>query len=118
MKKDVERLAAVLAMTPPGRRVAVEFRHESWFDDETYAALRAAGAALCVADAEDFSVPFVATAPWGYLRLRRKDYDDAALAAWAEKIRTAAWTDALVYFKHEDEGRAPALAAKLEQALT
>ncbi len=117
MKKDVARLAAVLAMTPAGRRVAVEFRHESWFDDETYAALRAAGAALCIADTEDFTVPFVATAPWGYLRLRRKDYDDAALASWAAKLAGATWDDALVYFKHEDEGRAPALAERLRTAL-
>jgi len=117
MKKDVARLAAVLAMTPPGRRVAVEPRHESWFDDEIYATLRAAGAALCIADADDLSVPFVATAPWGYLRLRRLDYDDAALASWAARIRGAGWSDAVVYFKHEDEGRAPALAARLEKAL-
>lgn len=117
MKKDVPRLAAVLAMTPPGRRVAVEFRHESWFDDETYAALRASGAALCIADSEEHSVPFIATAAWGYLRLRRPDYDDAALASWAARIRAAEWTDALVYFKHEDEGRAPALAERLRTAL-
>ena len=117
MKKDVERLAAVLAMTPAGRRVAVEFRHESWFDDETYATLRAAGAALCIADADELTVPFVPTAPWGYLRLRRLDYDDAALASWAARIRGAGWSDAAVYFKHEDEARAPALAVRLEKAL-
>jgi uncharacterized protein YecE (DUF72 family) len=104
-------------MTPPGRRVAVEFRHESWFDDETYAALHAAGAALCIADAEDFSVPFVATAPWGYLRLRKPDYDAAALASWAAKLRAAAWSDAVVYFKHEDEGHAPRLAEALGRAV-
>ncbi len=117
MKKDVGRLAAVLAMTPAGRRVAVEFRHESWFDDETYAALRAAGAALCIADAEELTVPFVATAPWGYLRLRRVAYDDAALAEWTTKIRGAGWSDAVVYFKHEDEGRAPVLAERLEKTI-
>jgi uncharacterized protein YecE (DUF72 family) len=117
MKKDVGRLADVLAMTPAGRRVAVEFRHESWFDDETYAALRQAGAALCIADTEEFTVPWVATAPWGYLRLRRVDYPAAELAAWAAKIRGAGWTDAVVYFKHEDEGHAPRLAKGLQEAL-
>jgi uncharacterized protein YecE (DUF72 family) len=117
MKKDVGRLADVLAMTPAGRRVAVEFRHESWFDDETYAALRKAGAALCIADTEEFTVPWVATAPWGYLRLRRVDYPAAELAAWAAKIRAAGWTDAVVYFKHEDEGNAPRLAKGLQEAL-
>jgi uncharacterized protein YecE (DUF72 family) len=117
MKKDVTRLATVLALTPPGLRVAVEFRHESWFDDETYSCLRSAGAALCIADAEDLTVPFVSTAPFGYLRLRRKNYNSAALARWAEKIRAAGWRDAVVYFKHEDKGRAPRLAEKLKAAL-
>jgi uncharacterized protein YecE (DUF72 family) len=117
MKKDVGRLAAVLAMTPAGRRVAVEFRHESWFDDETYDVLRAAGAALCIADAPDFTVPFVATAPWGYVRLRKVDYDAAEIASWAAKVRGAGWSDAVVYFKHEDTGSAPVLAEQLRKAL-
>jgi uncharacterized protein YecE (DUF72 family) len=117
MKKDVPRLSSILAMTPVGRRVAVEFRHESWFDDETYESLRTAGAALCIADSDEHSTPFVATAPWGYLRLRRPDYDDSALARWASKILAADWTDAVVYFKHEDEGRAPVLAERLRAAL-
>ena len=46
----------------------------------------------------------VATADWGYLRLRRRDYDDAALASWAERIRAQPWREAYVFFKHE-EGR-------------
>jgi uncharacterized protein YecE (DUF72 family) len=117
MKKDLPRLVEVLRMTPPGRRVAVEFRHESWLDEETYAALRTAGAALCIADAEELSVPFVKTAPWGYLRLRRARYTKAALEAWAARIRDAGWTDACVYFKHEDEARGPAFAAKLRAIL-
>jgi uncharacterized protein YecE (DUF72 family) len=118
MKKDLPRLAALLALTPPGRRVAVEFRHESWFEGEdTFATLRAAGAALCIADAEDFTVPFVQTAAWGYLRLRKPRYDAAALAGWAAKIRAAGWTDACVYFKHEDEGHAPVFAEQLGRAL-
>ena len=115
-KKDLDRLRSFLAALPGGRRTAFEFRHESWFDDETYSCLRSAGAALCIADAEDLTVPFVSTAPWGYLRLRRKNYNSAALARWAEKIRAAGWRDAVVYFKHEDKGRAPRLAEKLKAA--
>ena len=50
LKKDAPRLRAFLALLPADRRVAFEFRHESWFDDEVYEALRARGAALCAAD--------------------------------------------------------------------
>jgi uncharacterized protein YecE (DUF72 family) len=118
LRKDLPRLQdflGVLATTAPGLRAAFEFRHESWFGDDLYSALRAAGAALCVAEAEDFVTPLEATASWGYLRLRRQDYDDAALGSWADRIRRQAWGDAFVYFKHEDEGRGPQLAERLIQ---
>ena len=49
-------------------------------------------------------------ASWGYLRLRRADYDDRDLAAWAERISDTDWSDAYVFFKHEDAGAGPRLA--------
>jgi uncharacterized protein YecE (DUF72 family) len=55
----------------------------------------------------------VATADWGYLRLRRADYGDAELAAWAERLRGQPWSEAYVFFKHEDAGRGPELARRL-----
>ena len=84
----------------------------SWFEEDVFAALRAKGAALCVAEDEELVTPLVATAPWGYLRLRHQDYDDAAVAAWAEKVRGQPWSEAYVFFKHEDAGSGPKLAAE------
>jgi uncharacterized protein YecE (DUF72 family) len=110
LKKDLPRLEAFLATLPPAVKAAVEFRHESWFTDDVYAALQARNAALCVADSEELSTPFEATANWGYLRLRRQDYDDAALAAWGDRLRGQPLGDTYVFFKHEDEGRGAALA--------
>src|SRR4029078_3646757 len=46
MKKDLARLKALLALLPAAARAALEFRHESWFDDEVRQALRDKGAAL------------------------------------------------------------------------
>lgn len=111
-RKDLPRLRDLLALLPRGGRSAFEFRHESWRDDEVLLALREAGAALCVADGEDGATPLEATAPFGYLRLRRPDYDGAALAAWADRIRAQPWREAFVYFKHEDEGKGPELARR------
>ena len=85
--------------------MAFEFRHESWFDDEVYETLRARDAALCVADTEesgDAGAPIVATADWGYLRLRRCDYDDRHCARGLSRIRAQPWQRAFVFFKHED----------------
>jgi uncharacterized protein YecE (DUF72 family) len=120
LKKDAERLREFLAGLPAGRLAAFEFRHPSWFDDETYEALRAGGAALCAADTDesgDEGAPIVSTAGWGYLRLRRSDYSDADLAAWAERVRSQGWERAFVFFKHEDAGKGPALAARFRTLL-
>jgi len=112
MKKDVARLTGFLALIPRSWRAALEFRHPSWFDDEIYDVLRSHDAALCIAHTEEETTPFVATATWGYLRLRGVVYGESDLTAWAERIRAQAWGDVFVFFKHEDAGTGPALAAR------
>jgi uncharacterized protein YecE (DUF72 family) len=119
-KKDVPRLSAFLEGTRAslaGRRVAFEFRHASWFDDETWATLRAHDASLCVAEGEALASPLVATATWGYVRLRKDEYPDALLEEWAKKIGSQPWQEAYVYVKH-DEGDAPSVARRLLAMLT
>jgi uncharacterized protein YecE (DUF72 family) len=117
-RKDVPRLEGFFQQMPERRRVAFEFRHASWFDDETYATLREHGAALCVADTgEEPAAPLVATTDWGYLRLRREDFDDGELRDWARRIREQPWSDAFVFLKHEEEGKGPKLAARLMEFL-
>ena len=111
LKKDVPRLRQFLALLPPPSRAAFEFRHQSWFETEVFDLLREYNAVLCIAEAEnDLEIPFVSTAPWGYLRLRRTDYGEAELQAWAQRVRAQDWQEAFIFFKHEDEGMAPALA--------
>jgi uncharacterized protein YecE (DUF72 family) len=115
-RKDLPRLQAFLERLPPDRPAAFEFRHESWFADDVYDALRARGAVLCAADTDesgDEGAPVVVTGSWGYLRLRRADYGDESLAAWADRILAQPWERAFVFFKHEDAGRGPALARRL-----
>ena len=113
MEKDLPRLQGFLGLLPPQRRFTIEFRHESWFDDDVFAALRDHDIALCVNEQEDFACPVHATASWGYVRLHRLDYDATALGRWAECIAGQGWSEAYVYFKH-DEGIGsgpPAVAA-------
>jgi uncharacterized protein YecE (DUF72 family) len=116
LKKDVPRLRDFLALLPTGTRPALEFRNDTWFDDEVFGAMREAGAALCIAEAEEgVEVPFVSTADWGYLRFRMADYSAADLKKWAKKVREQPWTDAYVFFKHEDEGKGPAFASRFRE---
>ncbi len=116
LRKDLPRLREFLDLLPRGGRFAFEFRHDSWLADDVLAALAQAGAALCIADDESRTTPLVATAGFGYLRLRRQDYDEAALARWAETVRGQPWNDAFVFFKHEDEARGPEYALRFGAA--
>ena len=101
LQKDLDRLRSFLALLPADRRFTIEFRHESWFDDEVYAELRARDVALCIAESEEFRGVNVATASWGYLRLHRQDYTDAMLADWQRALATHSFADAYVFFKHD-----------------
>ena len=103
LKKDVERLKNFLTYLPEGRRYVFEFRQEGWFDEDVFTVLRDRDIAMCVAEQAEFRCPVVCTASWGYLRLHRLDYDSAALVEWARCVAAQAWSDAYVYFKH-DEG--------------
>jgi uncharacterized protein YecE (DUF72 family) len=114
-RKDAERLRGFLAQLPAGFPAAFEFRHESWFDEEVFGILRERGAALVVAEDEEGETPLVPTAPFGYLRLRRQDYGDPELARWGERVRAQPWEEAHVFFKHEDAGAGPRLAARFRE---
>lgn len=113
LKKDLPRLADFLAVVPARARVAFEFRHPSWFSDDVYEALRARNAALCAAESEDLEAPLVATADFGYLRLRRQEYAPGELTAWCERILEQPWQEAFAFFKHEDPRKGPSFAAAL-----
>ncbi len=114
MKKDLPRLTEFLDLLPDEHRAAFEFRNDSWFTDDVYAALKSTGAALCLSEREDNAPPpLVETAPWGYVRLRLETYSDADLEQWARRLEGTSWRDIYVYFMHEPT--APAYARALMQ---
>ncbi|HLW72228.1 MAG TPA: DUF72 domain-containing protein [Candidatus Binataceae bacterium] len=117
LSRDDALLDDFIAQVGGRVRAAFEFRHPSWFDEEVLALLRRRQVALCVAESDKLSSPVASTAPYAYLRLRKESYDDAAMAAWAEKIRglTVGAREAYIYFKHE--AAAPELAAKMQLLL-
>lgn len=108
LKCDLGRFDAFLALLPEGTPAAFEFRHESWVDEAVHQRLADRRFALVANDSEDAPAELVATADWGYLRLRRPDYDASALARWADRIREQPWHETYVFFKHEES--APRLA--------
>ncbi|MGH7550966.1 MAG: DUF72 domain-containing protein [Gemmatimonadota bacterium] len=113
LRKTEGLLASFLDLLPPTIPAAFEFRHASWLDDQTLDLLTERGKALCVAETEKgLDAPRIGTAAWGYLRLRRIDYSQEDLSAWAERIADQGWTDAYVFFKHEGEAAGPRFAER------
>jgi uncharacterized protein YecE (DUF72 family) len=113
MKKDADRLRAFLDLLPNEIPAAFEFRHETWFDDEVFGLLRAKNCALVVSDTDEKPLDeIISTAQWGYLRLRRTSYEENDLIEWLKRVRTQQWKEAFIFFKHEDEGVGPKLAAR------
>ncbi len=110
-QKNVELLTALLEAL--ARPVAAEFRHESWFDAETYSALRAHDAALVITDEEKWPrAPRVEVSSTAYYRLRR-GYSPASLRSWIVEVRSALTShrEVHVYFRHDP--KSPALARRL-----
>jgi uncharacterized protein YecE (DUF72 family) len=113
LKLDLERLDAFLALLPEGTRAAFEFRHPSWAEPAVHERLRARDFAWVIADVEEAPPPeFVTTASWSYLRLRRPGYATSELAGWIAQLRSARAAEAFVFFKHEEAGAGPRLAAE------
>jgi uncharacterized protein YecE (DUF72 family) len=113
LKKDVSRLEAFLKHIAGRAKVAFEFRHASWFDNEVFDCLRAHSAVLCVADSDDLpATDLVGTADWGYVRLRDDGYSDERLREWIQRISSHKWDDTYVFFMHEDTGIGPKLASR------
>ena len=119
-KKNLDRLGRFLDQFPRRWRLAMEFRHQSWFDEEVYSFLRDRNVCLVYVDDPDSKVEteLVSTSDWGYLRLRGQDYDDDDLQRWADSIIAQSWSDAFVFFKHEDEGTGPELAQRFKGLFT
>lgn len=111
LRRDDDRLGRFLDALPDDLTAVFEFRHESWFDDDVHRALADAGAGLVLSETDDTAVPDVVTSPVVYLRLRKSDYPDADLAAWADRIRSFDAAEVWAYLKHED--RSPDLALAL-----
>jgi uncharacterized protein YecE (DUF72 family) len=117
-KKNADVLSSFLREFPD-MRGAFEFRHESWFEDDVFELLESRNMALCIADTETIATPKEITANYGYLRLRRGDYTDEDVKRWSEFVRqqNAKWSDAFIYFKHEESGIGPKLARQTMELL-
>ena len=104
LKCDAALLESYLTLLPGDLRYAFEFRHESWLCDPVYEALRKRSISLCLAESEKLEVPEVITADFVYYRLRKPDYTQADVEAFAARCKEllATGRDLFLMFKHEE----------------
>jgi len=87
--KDIDRLEGFLKLLPRKRQSVFEFRHKSWFSDDTFELLKKYNIAFCVHDMEVIETPRVVTADFIYVRFHgiggryAGNYPDSKLKDWA-----------------------------------
>ena len=118
LKADAALLRDFLDALPTGH-FAFEFRHASWFTDETFALLKNKNAALCVAESEKLETPDVVTADRCYYRMRKAEYSAEERKQIAKRIEEhkGAGRDVHIYFKHEDTPEGALYAEELTRRI-
>jgi uncharacterized protein YecE (DUF72 family) len=114
-KADIAVLHDFLTLLPRNFKAAFEFRHASWFSDETYKELADHNASLCVAETEKLATPEVRTANYIYFRFRQPSYSADEVKQLAERVRkcVADGLETYAFFKHEEDPRSPLNAVEL-----
>ena len=129
----LERLAKELA----GHRLAVEFRHRSWFHPEVAAWLGARAVDLVAVDVPDlpgiFPRGLVQSSPLLYVRFHSRraenwyksdkgrydyDYTDQELGEWIESIRRSTSEKVLLLFNNCQRSQAVANAQRMRELLS
>jgi uncharacterized protein YecE (DUF72 family) len=125
MHRNDETLASFLSCLPQGFKHVIEFRHQSWLEEEVFEILRQHHAGLCVFDMPDFTCPLLATADFAYIRFHGSEglysscYSDEELASWAKRIADLATNldSVYIYFNNDVEGFALRNAETIKQFL-
>lgn len=116
---DAKRLEAFLGALPASPRSALEFRHPSWFNDDTFKLLEERGVALCINDNDEFDSPVRLTAKHTYVRLRRERYSPDERVAWKKRLSefAAGGVQVFAFIKHQDNPEAPLIAVDFADGL-
>jgi uncharacterized protein YecE (DUF72 family) len=123
--ENLGRLDEFFSLMPRRVRSVLEFRHPSWYDDETYELLRRRQVSFCIHDMTKLETPVVTTGPIAYLRFHGSgaryggNYSDEMLGDWAKRIRSLSHhvEGVWCYFNNDIGGHAPRNALTLREML-
>jgi uncharacterized protein YecE (DUF72 family) len=136
--RDVPRLDHFLSVLPrtlgeiggsPARlalRHVIEFRHPSWYVDETFALLREQDVALCLHDKAGSAITTPIEGPFVYVRFHGPGgkyfgrYERARLQTWAARLteHSRQGRDVFAYFNNDPEGMAVVNAHELRAMMS
>jgi uncharacterized protein YecE (DUF72 family) len=125
LHKDVRRLDAFLSRLPDETRHAVEFRHESWWDDDVASLLARRRAAMVAVSHPRLPDALIPTTDFLYVRfhgqgrqLYRYDYSEEELADWARRLGPhLAGRTLYAFFNNDVDAHAPQNAATMRALL-
>ncbi len=112
LKLDIGLLDAFISQLPRGYKYAIEFRDASWMDDVVFELMALHGIGLCINDFAQRQTPWIATAPFVYIRMHgplgsyRGKYDRQQLTALCETINgfVKEGREVFCYFNNDMEG--------------
>jgi uncharacterized protein YecE (DUF72 family) len=118
-KADLAVLNDFFSYMPRHIKSAVEFRHESWFTDQTYEVLKKHNVALCIAESESLVTPEVVTAKYVYFRFRKPSYGPEDLRTLSDRVEKCLRDghETYAFFKHEEDPRSPLYAVEVLETL-
>ncbi len=123
VRYEPEMLQLILSQLDTRSRNVVEFRYKSWWNDDVFAAFKAAGAIFCSCNGPRLPDELVRTADDVYVRFHgikqwyRHDYSDAELLVWANRVRKSGAKTTWIYFNNDRDGYAIKNAKRLAQLL-
>jgi len=123
--RNLERLGAFLELLPADLLHVFEFRHPSWFAEETFALLEQHGVGFAITDLPGLDGPVRATGRLAYLRFHGPErpyegsYSDEELRQWAGRIGRflRSGQPTYVYFNNDAHGYAPRNALRLRELM-
>ena len=125
LHKDLPRLEAFIGLLPKQPRAIFEFRHQSWYEDDTFELLNKLGAGFCVHDLSGNESPRIVTGDIVYVRFHGTsgryagDYPESQLRDWAEWLKAQAQRVRAIYayFNNDAHGHAVKNAKQLKELM-
>ena len=121
--KDLNRLRAFMQVLPEERIAVFEFRHKSWFSDDTFQLLNEFNAGFCIHDLAGVPTPRIITGNIIYVRFHgptgkyQGNYSKPALQNWTKwiKQRIKEVRSLYAYFNNDIHANAVRNAKTLKQ---